>query len=143
MKILNIRFFINTFLLISFFLLIGSCGVEENKGIGPVTNVELNGIDSSLIVKGEIIFKKKCVQCHDMDVALTGPALGDVTKKRKAEWIMNMILNTEEMISKDKDAKSLFIKHVTKMIVKDIDGDQARALLEYLRSVTRNINTKT
>lgn len=101
-------------------------------------NTQLSAVSDDhedMILKGKFIFTKKCMECHDMDVKLKGPALRDVTKRRKAEWILNMILNPDEMLKKDAEAKKLFKQHVVKMVVKDVDEEQARSILEFLRSV--------
>jgi|WetSurMetagenome_2_1015567.scaffolds.fasta_scaffold15751_3 hypothetical protein len=128
--------------LLSFFLLLNSCSKNNNddKGIGPIKKIELGIINEELAIKGKVIFSKKCIDCHSIDIKLKGPALRDVTKRRKAEWIMNIILNTEEMVTKDPEAKKLFEQHVVKMVVKDVNENDARALLEYFRSVDANIN---
>ena len=91
-------------------LAFSSCNNPDNKnstGIGPVKKVELNNeLDKNLIDQGKFIFTKKCMECHNLDIKIVGPALRDVTKRRKAEWIMNMILNTEQMIKEDSTARS-------------------------------------
>jgi mono/diheme cytochrome c family protein len=89
----------------------------------------------ALVEKGRYFFTKKCVECHDLDLQRKGPALRDVAGRRDPEWIIKMILNPDYMIKKDPAARALFKKHIIKMVVKDIDLEQAKALLEYLRSV--------
>jgi cytochrome c551/c552 len=126
------------------FLSLPSCSNDnDNKGIGPIKKIELGIINEERAIKGKILFSKKCMDCHRIDVKLIGPALKDVTKKRKSEWIMNMILNTEEMIKKDPEAKKLFEQHIVKMVVKDVSQNDARDILEYLRSVDDNVKLDT
>ena len=112
-----------------------SCTENKDKDIVPVNNVNTNTIDEDLALKGRFVFTKKCMECHALDVNLKGPALKDVTKQRKSEWIMNMILNTEDMLQKDSIAKKLLSEHVIKMTVTNVNPDDAKAVLEYLRSV--------
>jgi cytochrome c551/c552 len=145
MKNTKIGFIQACLILVFFTVLFSSCSENNNgdKGIGPIKKLELGAINEELAVKGKVIFSKKCMECHNIDIKLKGPSLRDVTKKRKAEWIMNMILNTEEMIKKDPQAKILFKDHVVKMVVKDVNEQDARMVLEYLRSIDNNINLDT
>jgi hypothetical protein len=129
------------FTILNFSLILNACSDDNNdgKGIGPIKKVELGIINEERAIKGRVLFSKKCMECHRIDVKLVGPALKDVTKRRKSEWIMNMILNTEEMINKDPEAKKLFEQHIVKMVVKDVNKEDARDILEYLRSVDNNV----
>ena len=125
-------------ILVIFVFFFSSCSENNinDKGIGPVKKLELGAINEELALKGKVIFSKKCMECHSLDIKLKGPALRDVTKRRKAEWIMNMILNTEEMLKKDPQAIKLFKEHIVKMEVKDVNEEDARMVLEYLRSIS-------
>lgn len=106
----------------------------KNKGIGPIKEVKLTPqIDKELAKKGEEIFKTKCSACHKLDERYVGPALRGVTKRRTPEWIMNMILNPQEMTQKDPIAKKLLEKYLTQMAVQNVSEDEARAILEYFR----------
>jgi cytochrome c551/c552 len=115
-----------------------SCSDDEVKFTGIIkNNVYVKGSDE-MAAMGEIIFSKKCLSCHSLDVNFKGPELGDVVKRRKAEWILNMIINPEEMISKDADAKYLFLTHAVKMVLKNVSEDDAKAVLEYLKFVNNS-----
>ncbi len=106
----------------------------KNKGIGPVKEVKLTPqIDNELAKKGEEIFKTKCSVCHKLDEKYVGPALKGITKRRTPEWIMNMILNPEEMTKKDPIAKKLLEEYLTQMTFQNVSEDEARAILEYFR----------
>ncbi|MEO0169795.1 MAG: cytochrome c, partial [candidate division WOR-3 bacterium] len=83
----------------------------------------------------EEIFKTKCSACHKLDERYVGPALKGVTKRRTPEWIMNMILNPEEMTKNDPIAKKLLEEYLTQMTFQNVSEDEARAILEYFRLV--------
>lgn len=71
-----------------------------------------------------------------MDKKFIGPALAGVTERRSPEWIMNMILNPEEMIQKDPIAKQLMIEsNMAVMANQNLTEEEARAILEYFRSL--------
>jgi mono/diheme cytochrome c family protein len=132
-KILFLEILILTML--PLFLITG-CGEENSEiGIGPVKSVTLGAIDKNLVDKGKGIFDMKCVACHKFDSKLVGPPLKDITKRRKPEWIMNMILNPEQMTKEDPTAKQLFGQYLTQMTFQDVTQDDARAILEYFRSL--------
>lgn len=132
---------IKTMLIIAILLLAVSCGGDtpsvdpmKNKGIGPVKSVKLDDIDLEMASKGERVFKSVCATCHRLDSDYIGPKLGGITNRRTPEWIMNMVLNTEEMLRKDPIAKELKKKHASTMAVGGLDEKDARNLLEFLRT---------
>ncbi|MDX1829496.1 MAG: cytochrome c [Lutibacter sp.] len=105
-----------------------------DKGVGPITSVTLGEIDESLAAKGKEVFKAKCTACHKINKRYIGPALKGVTKKQSPEWIMNMILNPEVMIAKNKTAKELLREFSAPMANQHLTKDEARAVLEYFRT---------
>ena len=113
----------------------GCSSKEEDIGLGSVKKVELGEIDMALVEKGKQVFDMKCIACHKFDSKLVGPPLQGITKRRKPEWIMNMILNPEQMTKEDPTAKQLFAEYLTQMTFQDVTQDNARAILEYLRTM--------
>ncbi len=112
-------------------------------GIGPVQE-PLNlpeTIDEALAKKGEEIFDKKgCTACHELDSRKVGPPLRDVVNQRPPEWIMNMIMNPEEMILKDPVAQKLLEEYGVPMTNQNVSMEEARAILEYLRKAAKEKN---
>ncbi|WP_304132002.1 cytochrome c [Ignavibacterium album] len=109
---------------------------ELENGIGPVKQkLELGPIDPKLVKKGEEIFNTKCVACHKLDERYVGPAQRDVIKRRTPEFIMNMMLNPQEMQEKHPVVKKLLAEYMTQMTNQNLSFDDARALLEYFREV--------
>ncbi len=107
----------------------------SDKGVGPVQEVKLGPIDKALVAKGKEIFDSKCASCHKFEEKYVGPPLKGVTKRRKPEWIMNMILNPAEMVEKDPIAKGHLAEYPMVMPFQNVTQEEARAILEYLRSV--------
>ncbi|HMQ69700.1 MAG TPA: cytochrome c [Ignavibacteria bacterium] len=126
-------------MLFTSFLIINGCGSgnDPEKGIGPVTEVKLDSaINPELVAKGKAIFDIKCVQCHQIGNKLVGPPLQDVTKRRKPEWIMNQILNPEQMLKENMIAKNMAMsgEYPTPMTFQNVTEDDARAILEFFRN---------
>jgi len=106
---------------------------QIEKGIGPVTSVRLETIDEELAELGEEIFETKCSACHKLEDRYVGPALGDVLERRTPEYVMNMILNPEEMLQRHPGARELLGQYMTPMPNQQLTESDARAVLEYLR----------
>lgn len=126
-------------------LIIAGCGQEKTAGlsefelkhgIGPIKEpLQLGPIDPDLVARGKEIFDVKCSACHKLFSRWVGPPLGDVLEKRTPEFVMNMILNPDEMIKKHPEVKDLLREYLTVMTFQNVTVDDARAILEYLRSV--------
>ena len=109
-----------------------------DKGIGPIKELKLGQIDQKMANDGKAIFTAKCMVCHTLDQKIIGPPLRNVTKTRSPEFIMNMILNPVNMEKDDPIAKEQHKKYIaTPMLDQKFTEAQARALLEYLRTVTK------
>ena len=108
-----------------------------NKGIGPIKNVELpTSIDQAMAAKGMEVYKTKCMACHKPDKKFIGPAPTGILERRTPEWIMNMILNPEEMTQKDPLAKALLIEfNGSPMANQNLTEEEARQVLEYFRTL--------
>lgn len=109
----------------------------KNQGIGPIKNLELKPLDTQLAAKGKDLFATKCSACHKIGSRYVGPDLAGVAKRRAPEWIMNMILNPQEMIQKDPLAQGLFEEFLVPMTFQNVAQEEARAILEYLREESK------
>lgn len=108
---------------------------QQEHGIGPITSpVELGPLNEEMAEAGEDVFEQKCTACHKMGEKYVGPALGEVTTRRSAAFIMNMILNPQEMIERHPVGKQLLAEHMTFMPNQGLTPDQARQVVEYLRT---------
>lgn len=108
-----------------------------NKGIGPIKNVELAPeIDQAMAAKGMEVYKTKCMACHKPDKKFIGPAHKGILERRTPEWIMNMILNPEEMTKNDPLAKALLVEfNGSPMANQNLTEEEARQVLEYFRTL--------
>lgn len=106
----------------------------NNKGIGPIKNITLSAIDDQLVAKGKVIYKTNCSACHKFKKRYIGPALKGITKRRSPEWIMNMILNPDEMLKKDPVGKALIKEYNAPMANQQLKESDVRAILEYFRT---------
>ena len=108
-----------------------------NKGIGSITSINLpSEIDQTMATHGADVFKKMCTACHRPDKKFIGPAPKNILSRRSPEWIMNMILNPDEMVQKDPLAKALLIEfNGSPMANQNLSEEDARAVLEYFRTL--------
>lgn len=146
-----------TYLSLAFILFLVSCGPEKpnsnatnnssavedaakqaadiTKGIGQVKNVTLhNPIEEDRVSRGLAIYEMKCSACHKLtDQRFVGPGWKDVTKRRKPEWIMNMVTNVDVMLDKDDEAQKLLELCLTRMPNQNVSIGDARDILEFMR----------
>ena len=113
------------------------------KGIGPVEHVELGELDETLAREGKAVFEMFCTSCHKFGERYVGPDLAGVTLRRSPEWIMNMILNPEEMVFNDDTAYELLAEYMTQMPPMPITQEQTRAILEYFRATDSGVALTT
>ncbi|MEO5790092.1 MAG: c-type cytochrome [Gelidibacter sp.] len=108
-----------------------------NKGIGPIKSVTLSPeIDKEMAEKGEGVFKMNCTACHKADKKFIGPAPKGILERRTPEWVMNMIMNPDEMTQKDPLAKDLLVEfNGSPMANQHMSEEQTRQILEYFRTL--------
>ncbi len=107
---------------------------QLEKGIGPVDRVELGALNEELAEQGLDVFTIKCSACHKLAERYVGPPLGDVLDRRTPEYVMNMILNPDEMVRRHPEVQKLLAQYYTPMPNQNLTREEARAVLEYLRS---------
>jgi len=117
----------------------GSNAVAQNadptKGLGQVTSVTLiTPLEQERIGRGKAIYEMKCSACHKLnDQRVVGPGWQDITKRRKPEWIMNMITNVDVMLDEDPEAQKLLELCLMRMPNQNVSIGDARDILEFMR----------
>ena len=108
---------------------------NEGKEFGQVKQVTLNTpLEGERIPRGKAIYEMKCQACHRLDdQRVVGPGWKDVTKRRKPEWIMNMVTNVDVMLDKDAEAQKLLELCLTRMPNQNVSVGDARDVLEFMR----------
>ena len=109
----------------------------STKGVGPVTSVDLPAdIDQAMATKGKEVYDQMCLACHRIGKKFIGPAPNGILERRTPEWVMNMILNPQEMVQKDPLARDLLQEfNGSPMSNQGLTEEQARAILEYFRTL--------
>ena len=150
------RLLILTLLLISvslFFIACGNEGVKNDEK--PVDIQELakdkpevhgtevkesdititNPLNAEWVNTGKATYELKCQSCHRLTTEkLVGPGWNGVTKRRKPEWILNMITNVDVMLEQDPAAQKLLEECLVRMPNQNLTIDEARKVLEFMRS---------
>lgn len=109
---------------------------SDGKGLGQIKSVTLNNpLKPDMVARGQAIYDMKCAACHKLDdMRVVGPGWKGVTKRRKPEWIMNMITNVEIMLDKDPDAQALLEECLTRMPNQNVSIGDARDIVEFMYS---------
>jgi mono/diheme cytochrome c family protein len=109
---------------------------EQEHGVGPVTTaIELAPVSTHEAAEGKALFDLKCAACHKPSERYVGPALGGVVGRRSPEYVMNMILDPAAMIRRHPEAKKLFATYLVEMPNQGLTPEQARHVVEYLRTL--------
>jgi cytochrome c5 len=108
---------------------------DPNRGEGKFTKVEVGAtLDVAMAGNGEKVFGVKCSSCHKLtEEKLVGPGWKAVTSRHSAEWIMNFVTNTDEMLNKDPKAQAQLEICLVRMPNQNLSDDDARALYEFMR----------
>jgi cytochrome c551/c552 len=109
---------------------------NEKTGVGKFQHVELtHPLDEKMVAAGKGVYDLKCASCHKLtDEKLVGPGWKGVTDRRAPEWIMNFVTNTDEMLEKNQQAKSLYEVCLVKMPNQNLSDADARAVVEFQRN---------
>ena len=110
-----------------------------NKGVGPIKSIELGELNPDMAAVGEVIFKDKCSTCHRTTENFIGPAPIGIFERRSPEWIMNMILNPEQIMEEDPIAKELLKQFLAPMANQGLTEKEARQILEYFRTLPEDV----
>lgn len=108
-----------------------------NKGVGPIKSITLGAeVDQKMATHGADVYKKMCTACHRAEKKFIGPAPKGIMERRSPEWIMNMILNPEQMVKEDALAKELLMEfNGAPMANQNLSEEDARAVVEYFRTL--------
>jgi len=108
---------------------------QMTNGIGPVTApITLGPVNHEMAEEGQKLFEGKCSACHKLDQRYVGPPLGGITERVTPEFAMNMMLNPQEMYTRHPVVKQLLGQYMTQMANLGLTVEQARAIVEYLRT---------
>ena len=92
-------------------------------------------LNAQWVTEGKATYELKCQACHKLtNEKLVGPGWEGVTKKRKPEWIINMITNVDMMLETDPEAQRLLEECLVRMPNQNLKKDEARKVLEFQRS---------
>jgi cytochrome c551/c552 len=92
-------------------------------------------VDPGMAAGGNKVYDLKCVACHKLTTEkLVGPGWKGVTSRRKAEWVMNFVTNTEEMLVKDPSAEAMLQQCLVRMPNQSLTDEDARNVYEFMRS---------
>ncbi|MCF7824676.1 MAG: cytochrome c [Candidatus Marinimicrobia bacterium] len=123
----------------------GGDGLSQTQlthGIGPIQPFNLEPLDDARAAAGKEIFEVKCIACHKIDERLVGPPLSGVTERRSPGFIMNMILNPDQMVKQHPEVKAMLAQYYVPMTFQNVTEEDARSILEYLRTLKSKDLTK-
>ena len=109
----------------------------NNKGIGPIKNYNFSSeVNLELANEGKQVFNSKCTACHNVNRRLIGPAMSGIYERRSVEWVLNIMLNPDQMLKEDPTAIAL-LKEYNNIIMlnQNLSEKEAKSLAEYFRTL--------
>ena len=108
---------------------------DDSKGVGKFTNVELSPtLDNAMVERAQKTYDLKCSACHRLTgEKLVGPGWAGVTSRRKVEWVMNFVTNTDEMLNKNPAAQAMLETCLVRMPNQNVSDGEARDIYEFMR----------
>ena len=92
------------------------------------------------IEEGKSIFLSRCAACHNINKAMTGPALSGVDERRNIEWIIKFVHSSQTLVkSGDADAIAIFEKFnkIPMPDHPDLTEDNIKSIVEYIKSESK------
>lgn len=127
-KLKNLLFLSAVFLMLNS---LNAAAIKESVSGKPV--------EDATIAAGKTIFEGRCASCHALNNKLVGPALKDVHKRRKYDWLTKWIRNNEDLRkSGDKDAIAVFEAN-NKAVMStftDLKDEDIAALVMYIEDAS-------
>ncbi len=109
---------------------------SKDIGVGPVTELILpETIDETMAEAGKEKFETLCSACHKLDKRFIGPEMNGIMDRREPEWVMNMILNPDEMVKENEAARQLLMEYSAPMANQNLTEEEARSVVEYFRTL--------
>lgn len=131
--------------LIIFALLLISCGKEKKeevkKEVETETTIEKAASEATQVgdqvTLGKQLFTEKtCVSCHQLDQKVVGPSIKDIVKiyDEKSGNLVQFLKGNSPAIVDTDPGQVAIMKANLDGFVKDLNGDQLRALAAYMRA---------
>lgn len=121
----------------------GLTDFEMENGIGPLkAKIQLGEINPETAKNGEKIYIFKCAPCHKIDERFIGPAQRYTADRRTPEYILNMILNPDEMTKKHPTGQKMLAEYLAPMTNMNLKMEEAKQVLEYLRTLAKEGHEK-
>lgn len=93
------------------------------------------------VAEGEKLFKANCTSCHAIETKIVGPALKDVHKRRKEDWLIKWIRNSQAMVQAgDEVAVKLFEENnkVPMLPFENLKDGEIKSIIEYIKKESEN-----
>ncbi|MCD6544868.1 MAG: c-type cytochrome [Flavobacteriaceae bacterium] len=128
---------------IVFALLLVSCGKEKKEEVKKEVETTVEKVVSEAAQVGDqvalgkqLFTEKTCVSCHQLDQKVVGPSIKDIVKiyDEKSGNLVQFLKGNSPAIVDTDPGQVAIMKANLDGFVKDLSGDQLRALAAYMRA---------
>ncbi len=129
--------------LVIFALLLVSCGKEKKEEVSKEVETtvekaasEATQVGDQVTLGKQLFTEKTCVSCHQLDQKVVGPSIKDIVKiyDEKSGNLVQFLKGDSPAIVDTDPGQVAIMKANLDGFVKDLNGDQLRALAAYMRA---------
>ncbi|MHB8259203.1 MAG: c-type cytochrome [Bacteroidia bacterium] len=113
----------------------GNPTYDPKRGEGKFKDVVITeNLDPVKADSGKKVFDVKCSACHKLTAEkLVGPGWKGMTQRHEASWILNFIVNPDDMIDKDPELQAQLEICLVRMPNQSLTDEDARNVYEFMR----------
>lgn len=106
------------------------------SSFSPAQAQAAQDVNQEMVDKGRALFQQNCKTCHSVHSVVVGPALKDVHKRRRLDWIINFVHNPQKVIDAgDPVAVDLFKQYKTVMTAfPTLADEEIASIVEFIKA---------
>ncbi|MGQ0739071.1 MAG: c-type cytochrome [Bacteroidota bacterium] len=94
------------------------------------------------IEEGKSIFLSRCAACHNVNKAMTGPALSGIDQRRPLDWIISFVHSSQTMVKKGDTAALAVFQKFNKVPMpdhSDLTDGQIKSIVDYIKTESKPV----
>ncbi len=98
------------------------------------------------VEEGKTLFMSRCAACHNVNKAMTGPALAGIDEKRSVDWIISFVKSSQSLVKNgDKDAVAVYeqFNRIPMPDHPDLTDENIKSIIDYIKAESKPVAAET